>query len=151
MLRKLIMEKNKKGWIISLIVLDILLVFCIVFLYIYTKNIDSNSSSPIIVEDDGHTTIYIVSHLSNKLFFYLYSLVLITIDLIILTVILVMEYIRNKKIKLKNGIIITVLSNTIITILLFQHMILFMLILNIVIIIIFLVKCLLKIKLNRII
>jgi hypothetical protein len=138
------MEKNKKGWIICLIVLDILLVFCIVFLYIYTKNIDANSSTPIIVENDGYTTIYIVSHLSNKLFFYLYSLVLITIDLIILTVILVMGYIKNKKIKLKNGIIITVLCNTIITILLFPPMILFTLMLNIVIIIIFLVKYLLE-------
>jgi hypothetical protein len=143
-------NKNKKKCIICLIVLDILLVFCIVFLYIYTKNIDNNSSSPTIVEDDGHTTIYIVSHLSNKLFFYLYSLVLITIDLIILTAILVMGCIKDEKIKLKNGIVITVLSNTIITILLIPPMILFTLILNIVIIIIFLVKYLLERKLNRI-
>jgi hypothetical protein len=145
-------KDDKKRWIICLIVLDILLVLCIVFLYLYAKNIDNNSLPSIIedIEENGvHTTIYIISHLSNKIFFYLYSLVLITIDLIILTVILIMEYIKNKKIKLINGIIITILSNIIIAVLLFPQFILFMLILNMVIITAFLVKYLFEKKLNR--
>jgi membrane glycosyltransferase len=132
--------ENKKKCIIYLVVLDILLVSFIVFLYLYAKNIDNNSLSAIIEENDGNTTIYIPSRFMNKIWLYLCSLILITLDTIISTVILVIEYIKNKKIKLIHRIIITIISNIIISLLLFPTVILFVVIINILIIILFLVK-----------
>jgi hypothetical protein len=93
------MEKgmeNKKKWIICLVALDVLLIFCIVFLYKYLKNIDYDSLSSIIEESDGQTTITIqtISFLPNKIFFYLYLLMFITINLVLVTVIKIVEYFR---------------------------------------------------------
>ena len=144
-------KSNKKRRIICFIVLDILLIFCILFLYLYYKNIDNDSLSSVIEKYDGQTriTIYSESLYPNKILSYLHLLVFITIDSIILTVILVMEYLKNKEIKLRQGFIIIVLTNIIITFLL-PKMILFTIILNIVIVIVFLVKYLFDKKLNMI-
>ena len=141
-------KSNKKRRIICFIVLDILLISCILFLYLYYKNIDTDSLSSVIEKYDGQTriTIYSESLYPNKILFYLYLLVFITIDSIILTVILVMKYLKNKEIKLRQGLIIVILTNIIITIFLFPKMILFTIIFNIVIVIVFLVKYLFEKK-----
>jgi len=100
-------------------------------------------------ENNVHTTIYTQSHYLDKMYFYIYSLIFISIDSIILTIILVIGNIKNKIIKSKYGIIIAILSNTIITFLFLPKMILFTLILNILIIIVFLLKYLYGRKLKR--
>jgi hypothetical protein len=142
-------KSNKKRRIICFIVLDILIIFCILFLYLYYKNIDNDSLSSLIEKYDGQTriTIYSESLYPNKMLFYLYLLVFIAIDSIILTVILIMEYLKNKEIKLRQGLIIIILVNIIITFFL-PKMILFTVILTIVIVIVFLVKYLFDKKIN---
>jgi len=139
------MEKdieNKKKWIICLVALDILLIFCIVFLYKYLKNIDYDSLSSIIEESDGQTTITIhtISLLPNKIFFYLYLLMFITINLILVTVIKIVEYFRREKLRLIVGILIIIPINMLMTLLLFPNGLLYSFIIDLGIIIIITIK-----------
>ena len=132
--------KNKRKWIFFLIVLDILLISCIVF-FIYPKLNDNSPSVSIIEETDGRTTIYIASHYLNK---YIFALIFIIIDLIILFAIKIVEYIKNKKLKLIYGTILIIVFNLIIAIILFPGTLIIAIILNIIIAIIFIIKYLLN-------
>jgi len=139
------MEKgteNKKKWIICLVALDILLIFCIAFLYNYLKNIDYDSLSSIIdiEKDDGRTIIYTISLLPNKIFFYLYILMFITTNLILITVIKIVEYFRSKKLRLIVGILIIIPINMLMTLLLFPNGLLYSFIINLGVIIIVTIK-----------
>jgi hypothetical protein len=139
------MEKdieNKKKWIICLIALDILLIFCIVFLYNYLKNIDYDSLSSIIEKDDGGTTItiYTISLLPNKIFFYIYTLMFITTNLVLVTVIKIVEYFKSKKFRLIIGMLIIIPINLLMTLLLFPNGLLYSLIIDLGVIIIVTIK-----------
>jgi len=139
------MEKdteNKKKWIICLVALDILLIICIVFLYNYLKNIDYDSLSSIIdiEEDNGRTTIYTISLLPNKIFFYIYTLMFITTNLVLITVIKIVEYFRSKKFRLIVGILIIIPINMLMTLLLFPNGLLYSFIIDLGVIIIITIK-----------
>ena len=134
--------ENKKKWIICLVALDILLIFGIEFLYNYLKNIDYDSLSSIIEEADGQTTItiYTISLLPNKIFFYIYTLMFITTNLVLITVIKIVEYFRGIKFRLIVGILIIIPINMLMTLLLFPKGLLYSLIIDLVVIIIITIK-----------
>ena len=139
-------KRNKKKRVICLVVLDILSVFCIVLIYNYTKNADYDSLSSIVELDDGRTTIYTMSLLPNKISFYLYILVFIAINLILITVIKIVEYFRKNKLKLIVGIIIIISFNMLMTLLLFPKGMLYSTIINLIAIIMVTIKYLLDKK-----
>jgi len=136
--------KNKKKWIICLIALDILLIFCIVLFYIYLKNIDYDSLSSII-EEDGRTTI-IISLLPNKIFFYIYALTFITTNSVLITVIQIVEYFKSKRFRPIVGILIIIPINMLMTLLLFPKGLLYSFIIDLGAIIIFTIKHLINKK-----
>ena len=132
-----IME-NKRKWIF-VAVLGVLLISCIVFFILTRLNIDSNPSIGIIGGADGPTTIYIASPFT-KMYFFFSALAFITADLLILTVIEIVENMKNRKLKLRFGALILVLFNLIAGIMLLPGATLISIGLNIVIIILFVIK-----------
>jgi hypothetical protein len=145
-------KKNKRNGIICLIVLDILSIFCVIFLCLYAKNIDINSLSTIIEESDGQITktTITVSHYPNILNFYWCSLLFISIDLIIFTIIKIVEYIKNNRIKLKYGAIIITSINFLMAILLFPIMLWYSIGINILVIVLYITIYLLFKNFNKI-
>ena len=135
--------KNEKTKIILLVIFDFLIVISMIILNIAFKtNIaEDNTASQIVERSDLSTAIYITTHFSVKNFIK-NMLLFIAIDSILLTVIKIVEYIKNKKIKY--GIIIFMIFNLINGIVLLPSLLIVSILLNIIIVFVIVIKTLYK-------
>jgi Na+-transporting methylmalonyl-CoA/oxaloacetate decarboxylase beta subunit len=138
------MDNNKRN-IIILVSLGIIIIFgVIIFPNIFPSiffSFKEASAVSIIGEADGPTSIYISASNSWTLVL-LYSSLLFAIDSIILGVLKIIEYKKQKIINLKH--ILIFMFNIIIILLLFPNAIMQLLILNVIILLIYLIIILLK-------
>ena len=135
------MEKNitnRRRRIVFSVAADILLICCIVFFIVPKLNVENNPVVMIREEPDGGTTIYITAGFLNRTNWYLYALMFIMVDLILVSVIQIVEYAKNRK--LKYGIPFIVFFNLIMPIIVLPGTLLLSILLNMAIIMVFTIK-----------
>ena len=128
--------KNKK-WIFF--ALAALLISCIAFFIVTRRNIDNSPSIAIIGGADGPTTI-IISSPFNTVYFFFAALAFIAADLLILTVIKIVENIKNRKLRLRYKAVILIFFNILAEITLLPSAFAISIVSTIVIIMVFIVK-----------
>jgi hypothetical protein len=112
-----------KGKMILLIFSDFVLIFCTILFYNFVIKNNINNAQAIINDNtDGSTTIYVVSSINWKNII-MYLLFTITMNLVIVSIIKVMEYKKIINVTLKYKIIIIIVFNIISLILLFPNLI----------------------------
>jgi hypothetical protein len=115
--------KNKESKMILLIVSDVILIFCTILFYNFAiKNNINNMQAEVVDSVNGSTTIYIF-HSINWKNIVMYLLFIITNDLIIISIIKIIEYKKMINISLKYKILIIIVFDIIFLILLFQNLI----------------------------
>jgi hypothetical protein len=115
--------KNEEGKMILLIVSDVILIFCTILFYnCVMKNNINNVNSEVVNGVDGSVTIYIFYSINWKNI-VMYLLFIITNDLIIISIIKVIEYKKMINISVKYKLLIIIAFDIISLILLFPILI----------------------------
>jgi hypothetical protein len=115
--------KNEESKMILLIASDVILIFCtILFYHLIMKNNINNMQAKVVDDANGSTTIYIFHSISWKNI-VMYLLFIITTDLIIVSIIKILEYKQMINISLKYKILIIIAFDIISLILLFPNLI----------------------------
>ena len=113
----------ERGKMILLIVSDVILIFCTILFYNFViKNNTNNVQSVATENSNGTTTIYIFHSISWKNII-MYLLFIITINLVIVSIIKIIEYKKIINVSLKYKIAIIIVFDIISSILLFPSLI----------------------------
>jgi hypothetical protein len=115
--------KNEESKMILLIVSDVILIFCTILFYNFVMKNNINNMQAEVVESANGSTIIYIFHSINWKNIVMYLLFIITNDLIIVSIIKIIEYKKMINISLKYKILIIIVFDIMSLILLFPNLI----------------------------
>ena len=114
--------RNETDKIILLIISDAILIFLTILFYNFVIKNNINNAQAVVIDNGGSTTILITSSIDWKIV-VMDLLFMMTIDLIIISIIKIMEYKKIINVPLKYKILIIIVFNIISLIFLFPSLI----------------------------